>query len=490
MAVVGGYAAAKGSSPVFENYTTGTTDADSSVKWGQRLTLVDRGRQQVRDVPVGRAIINRTCDHAVGQAGLTLHPQVDRETLGWSEERARQWEREAKALWREWAESKESDLERTQNFQQKTYLTLQSMLEGGDCFTIFTNKKRSGSDFNLKLQTIEGERVSNPNWQQDTETLIEGVEKDSDGAPKSYHISKFHPGNAEGLANQGWDERSIFGSTTGRRNILHHYNVIRPGQTRGIPILGPVTDKLVQIGRLTNAELLAAVINSFYTLIYMGDPGSTKVTKLSPASTKTPKSTDKIEMGAGQILRAPDGVEDIKSFDPQRPSHRFEPFFKAIVAEIGAAIGVPRSLILMSFDKSFSASRGEVLLAWVYFLSKRTDIKVSLCQPTYEAFLDEAISRGMLAAPGYFLDSRVQRAFRGSAYDQWTGPIKPAFNELQEAQAHSLRIKNGTATREDITSETSGRDWDLVHEQLKRELELRKRDGLETDFDIPGIGGA
>ena len=485
----GGYEAAKKVSAVFDGYMTAITDADSSVDWGQRLTIVERDRQLVRDVPVAVGLINRVCDHAIGARGLTLHPQIDANMLGWSPEQAISWQDEADSLWTEFSESPESDLARTQNFQQKTYLTLKSFLEGGDCFTLFTDKKRPGSDFNLKLQTLESERVNNKDRLQDTLNLVEGVVKDKFGAPEKYQISNVVPGDYSKSASVTWEERDIFDRKTGRRNILQHYNQIRPGQTRGIPILGPVTDKLIQLGRLSNAELLAAVINSFYTLVITGEPSDTREQKQSPSTSGNESLNDKLTFGSGSIVRADSGTT-FESFDPQRPNHRFEPYFNAMVAEIGAAVGVPKSLILMQFDKSYSASRGEVLLAWVYFLAKRTDMAVGLCQPVYEAFLDEVISRGMLAAPGYFSNNRIKRAFQGSGYNQWTGPTRPAIDELKEARANDVYHSMGVKSLTDITTETTGRDFIKVTGQIEREHKLRVAKGIEVETDLSEIGEA
>jgi len=486
--LAGGYESAKKVGAVFENFITGVTDADSSVDWGQRLTIVERVRQLVRDSPVSTAIIGRTCDHSIGARGLTCHPQIDHERLGWTIERAIKWQDEANSLWRWFSESPECDIARTQNFQQKQNLTLRSYLEGGDCFTLFTEKERAGSDFKLKLQTLESERCNNKDYAEDTLNLVEGVVKDDAGAPERYQFSNIIPEDFTKNAAVTWDELNIFDPKTGRRNILQHYNQIRPGQTRGIPLLAPVVDKILQLNRLSNAELLASVINSFYTIVITGDPANTKQTRQSPAETGSETANDKLKLGHGSIIRGDTGTE-FESFDPQRPNHRFEPFFNAEVAQIGASIGIPKSLILMLFDKSYSASRGEVLLAWVYFLSKRTDIAVGLCQPTYEAFLDEVISRGMLDAPGYFSDMRIRKAFQGSAYNQWTGPTRPAIDELKEAQANALANAKGWKSLTGITTETTGKDWVKVTEQLAREHKLRVASDLETEVDIPGIGG-
>ncbi len=476
LAMVGGYSAGSTSSAIFQEFLTATTDADSSVIW-DRERIIARDRDLVRNVPVASAIIKRTCDHAIGDRGLALHSQIDREYLGFSEDKAADWQKQAEYIWRLFSESEESDLERQNNLAEKTYLTLKSELEGGDCFTLFTNKSRPGSNFNLKLQTVEGEYVSTPNGIKQSKNIVEGVEKAPDGSPLNYHFSAFHPGDRSRVGNK-WEARKIFDSR-GRRNILHHYDKIRPGQTRGIPVLGPATGKLLQLGRASDAELMATVLNSYYAMVVQGPVADTVMTKKSPNETNTSISDDdNLTMGSGLIVRVQPGSK-IEGFDPKRPNLNFWEYFKSIVSEIGACVGVPRSLILMEYDKSYSASRGEVLLAWVYFMAKRTHIAINFNQPVYEAVIDEAVSKGMISAPGYFNSIEIRRAYLGSPFAQWTGPTRPAIDELKEARAlevfHSMRAQS----LKEIIAKTTGKDVVRVHDQLVREHKLRTEAGLE-----------
>lgn len=477
----GRYDAASRSTAIFQEFITSTTDADSSVDW-DRKTLVERDRDLIRNVPVASAIIKRICNSSIGANGLTLHSQIDKDFLGYSDEKAADWQRQAEYIYRSFAESKESDIERQINFQERTSLTLQSELEGGDCFTLFINKKRAGSDFNLKLQTVEGEFVSTPNKLRSSDKIIEGIEKDNEGAPFLNHFSKYHPGDRINFKGQTWTARKVFDSR-GRRNILHHYDKIRPGQTRGIPVLGPATGKLLQLGRLSDAELMASVINAYYALIVQGPVNDTGNNKQSPnEENSTLTEDDNLTLGNGIIARVAPGSK-VEGFDSARPNLDFWIFFKSIVIEIGAMVGVPMSSILIQYDKSYSASRGEQLIAWDYFLSKRTHMALNLCQPTYAAVMDEAVFKGMISAPGYFNSMAVRTAFLGSAYQQWTGPIRPAIDELKEAKALDVYHNMKAQSLKEIIAKTTGKDNLRVHEQLVREHELRVKSGLENPIE-------
>jgi lambda family phage portal protein len=457
---IGGYQGASTAGVAFENFMTAITDADSSVNYGDRDRLVEVSRDHVRNIPIAKGIINRICDHAVGDKGLSCHPKIDHEFLGMSIEAAREWQKTTAKEWRYFSESFECDYNRTLNFGEQTYLTLQSELEGGDCFTLLLNEQRPGSNYGLKFQLVEGERVSNPNQETNKQNLIYGVEKDKNGTPTKYHFQEAHPGDSISLIKMDWSSRNIFDGK-GRRKILHHFQQIRPGQTRGIPLLSPVSEKILSLGTLGRAELTAAVLNSYYTMIFKGDKKDLTRKRTAPTGdTQTPSKKQKL--GSGTILEIGKDVE-VASFDPKRPNQQYKPFFDAILGEIGSGISVPKSLILMWFDRSYSASRGEVLLAWVYFLYMRTHIALNKCQPSYEAWLDEAVATGRVTAPGYFSDDRIRRAYCGSAYEQWTGPSMPAIDVLKEAKAESVKInETKTKTRQQSTAEIDGKDWNLV----------------------------
>ncbi len=472
------WAGASTRSPGLSNFFPGVSDVDSSLLW-ERQELVNRSRDHVRNVPVARGAIDRICDHAIGEKGLMLHPKIDAKTLGIDTETAINWQESTAARWRLYAESKESDHHRRINFNKKGYLTLQSQLEGGDCFTIFLDYQRAGSPFSLKTQTIESEFVSNKNNESNTQQLFDGIEKDGQGVPKKIWISDVHPGNAEFQAITKWTSRDFY-SANGNPLVLQHYNQIRPNQSRGIPILGTVTNKLLNLNKYSDSELLAAVINSYYTIVIKGPKDKTQLNKKSPGSTSSQGANDKYELGSGSFMRIEEDVE-FEPFDPKRPSKDYSPYFQAMLAEIGAGVGLPRSIILMLYDKSYSASRGEVILAWMTFLKYRTMTAVGLYQPTYERFLDLEIANGNIIAPGYFENPMIKKAYRGSPYHQWSGPVREAIDELKSAKANEVYNQLKVKSKKQITEEISSSDWEQVNNQIIHENELNKESGNLED---------
>ena len=99
---------------------------------------------------------------------------------------------------------------------------------------------------------------------------------------------------------------------------------------------------------------------------------------------------------------------------------------------------------------------------------KRTWLVNDFCQPVYEMWLVEAIAKGRIKAPGFYLDPAIREAWCKCA---WNGPSQGMLDPLKEINAATKRVQLGISTREIETMETSGGSFDDNAEQLKREAE-------------------
>ena len=125
----------------------------------------------------------------------------------------------------------------------------------------------------------------------------------------------------------------------------------------------------------------------------------------------------------------------------------------------------------LNFQSSYSASRGALLEAWKVFRYWRSWWEINFCQPIYEEWLEEAILKGRVNAPGYFEDPVKRYAY---TWADWTGPSQGQLNPVQEVQAAALRVENGFSTRQKETAELTGTDFELNHRQRVKEELLRK----------------
>lgn len=224
-------------------------------------------RQRCRDLCMGVPLATgalKTCRTNVVGSGLRLKSQLDYEVLGIEEEAARDLERKIEREFSLWADSTACDLERLDNFYELQQLAFLNWLMSGDVIATLPVTKRTNCPYDLRICLIEADRLSNPNGIVDPR-IIGGVETNDAGEVVAYHISKHHPLSYE-FTETGWTRVEAWGEKTGRRNVLHIMNRERIGQRRGVPFLAPVIEALKQLGRYTDAELVAAVVSGMFTV--------------------------------------------------------------------------------------------------------------------------------------------------------------------------------------------------------------------------------
>lgn len=475
LAVAGGYTGGSRSRRSLSTFKPAETSADAALL-PDLAVLRERSRDLVRNSPLAGGAINTVCTSVVGP-GLKLKAAIDREFLGISDEQAEAWEADAEFLWNMFAESTECDTTRTQNLHGLTDLVLRSALEGGDVFSMLPFLERAGSPFGLKITLIEGERVCNEGFKQDTNERAGGVHLDANGAPTAYDILEIHPGAVTRQARK-WQTVQAYGAETGRRNVLHHFIRLRPGQNRGAPYLAPVIEALKLISDYTEAELMAAVVSGMFT-VFVKNKDGTGAEGLAPMSPTTEvggsASDTDYKLGNGAIIGLADG-EEIDTANPGRPNTAFDGFVRAIAEQIGVALELPYEVLIKHFTASYSAARAALLEVWRFYRKRRAWLAGSFCQPVYEEFLTECVARGLLAAPGFLEDPYIRRAY---CLSTWSGVPMGHIQPSQEATAAATRIEAGITNLEQEIADYNGGDWEDVHAQAVREKKARKADGLE-----------
>lgn len=443
-------------------------------------TLRTRSRDLLRNAPLASGAVNTVVTNVVG-TGLLLEPQIDNEALGMTEEEADDWEKQTEREWKLFAGSVEIDAARTLNFVGLQELAFRSVLESGDVLAVLPSIQRQNCPYRTKVQLVEGDRLSNPNNQFDADRISGGVEKDEYGAPVRYHVSSIHPGSNLSQAKRTWIPIEAYGKS-GRRNVLHLFKPLRPGQSRGVPYLAPVMEPLKQLDRYTEAEIMAAVIAGMYTVFIKSDLGDGSLAPMSPTDETGGSSTDAdYKLASGAIVGLAPG-EDISTANPGRPNAAFDPFVQAILRQIGVGLELPFEILIKHFTASYSAARAAILEAWKFFIMRRQWLAQNFCQPVYEAFLWEAVLSSRITAPGFLSDPLLRQAYCGAV---WIGPSKGMINEKVEVEAADLRVKMGISNLSEETAQLTGGDWDCKHKQAAKEQRMRVRDGLAVPMAAP-----
>jgi len=414
-------------------------------------TLRQRGRMLYMAAPVATSAIRTNRTNVIG-LGLQLKSRIDRELLGMDQEAAENWQRKTEAEFALWAERKRAcDATGVNDFYSMQQLALISWLVSGDvCVLLKQYKPTPLMPYSLRLHIIEADRIATPDGDgnmispfsttgkaKNGNTIYDGVEIDKNGLIEAYHIRNTYPYEF-GTDVTKWMRVKAYGELTGLPNILHVMDSERPDQYRGVSYLAQVIEPLLQMRRYTESELMAAMVESFYTAFIKTEADTTEMPFNQTNATAPPAEREphEYEMGPGQVnIMRPN--EDVIFGDPKRPSKGFDTFMRAICEQVGAAVEVPADLLLKAFDASYSASRAALLEAWKAFKMRREWFACDFCIPTYEVWMCEAVARGRISAPGFFVAPEIRAAWLGS---EWVGPSQGSIDPLKEIKAEKKKI--------------------------------------------------
>jgi capsid protein len=440
LGATGGYTGGRADRRATKRWVRTKGDADADMV-PQLETLRASSRDLSRNTPIALAVTARQRTNVVG-SGIRPNPQIDADRLGLSPEEAAEAEAAILSEFNLHADSTYIDATRNQNFYGLQDLVFGGMLESGDCFT-------------LRRNVANGNRV------------VGGVELDELGRDVAYHVQVDHPGEVSGTQKQDWSPIPRAGAD-GRDLMRKHYRRLRIGQTRGVPELAPVIETLKQLGTFTEAELMAAVIGSMITVVFKTD-SKTQLDDPDPYEEGgTETGPQEYNLDPGTVLSIGQGDEATVP-TVGRPNMQFDPFFVAIVRQLGAALEIPFEVLMMHFTSSFSASRAALEMAYQMWKSRQGLLVQSFCRPVYEDAVHEAVAAGRLALPGFFNDPAIRRAWLGC---QWIGPSKLSIQPKTDYEADALAEDRGWQTAAETTAKITGGDWRKKQRQRAREKSL------------------
>lgn len=470
-------------------------------------TLRDRSADLAINTPVGTAAINTSTTHTVG-AGLNVFPRPKFQILGISAEDARAWARKVRAEFDLWADSKDCDIYRKNNLYDMQSIAYQGYLTDGDSFAVLRRKPTTPDmPYTLRLQLIEGNRVSNPLTTSTYATgdptgvevlnsdngnrILNGVEIDTDGAIVAYWVSNQVPGEPVSSLLTTWARVEAYGKRTSIPNVLQISNDTRPEQYRGVPYLAPVIETLKQVYRYTNAELTSAIIKSYFALFFTeavtnsGSLNDMLADNGVDDPTEPVVDVSEYNLGPGTLNALPKGV-DVKSVDASNAQSTFEVFSTQLIKQVGAALNQPYEVLMKNFNSSYSASRAAMLQAWEEYKLRRKWFARDFCQPIYEVWLMEAVANGRIEAPGFFDDPLIRKAWCNA---DWFGPTMSILDPVKDMNGSTLRVENGVSTREREAAEMTGTDLEENIAQLAFEKQLMEKYGMGlADAVNPSVG--
>jgi capsid protein len=263
-----------------------------------------------------------------------------------------------------------------------------------------------------------------------------------------------------------------------------------------VPLLANAIEPLKQLTRLSEAQLMNALVAAFFTVFVRSTGGITPLAaamtpeevvlgggqygpQSAPTSAVRDDSANDLEMGNGNVTYL-DENQDITIADPRKVDTGFSSFWEALGNQVTAAGGMPFEKAMMKYTTSYTAARAAAVDSWKGVKYWRGLLEKRLCKVAYAAIMEEGILRGRMLAPGFFDNALKRAAWLGS---YWIGHGQGALNPLQEAKATEVDLKNLTTTREEAYLEKTGGRWDAAMNKRARENRLLDSLGIVPEED-------
>ena len=240
-------------------------------------TLRQRSRALYMGAPIATAALKRQRTNIVGN-GLKLKSTINREVLGMTPEEAEAWQKRTEAEFALWAENKNAcDATGVNDFYGMQQLVMLAWPMSGDVFALVKRYEPTPLlPYSLRLHLIEADRVRTPvadggvslltttGRAANGNTIYDGVEVDGSGRIVAFYIANTYPYQSTATPTE-FRRVEAYGGLTGLPNVLHIMDSERPDQYRGVPYLAQVIEPLLQLRRYTEAEIVAAIVQSFQT---------------------------------------------------------------------------------------------------------------------------------------------------------------------------------------------------------------------------------
>ena len=454
--------------------TAGSADAD--LDEDTLATLRERARDRARNDGVANAILSNATDNVVGPNGLIPNLKLDPEALGITQEKANHLNKQAEQLWRSWSPVADASYQNSMAGLQG--LAFLSAMTNGDVFVLPVTVEDGRSPITTRLQLIEADRCATPDGTVDMPeaqrlAIRNGVEVGRRGQAKAFYIADSHPGDdliPGGSLRPGsrkFRRIKAWNRELQRPNIIQLFQQLRPGQSRGQPLLAPVLSAFRFVDKYVEAELVAAEVAACFS-VFITQQFAQEAADIAsdPGGIDPEEREQSVSPGAFYYMEPGESVE---SANPGRPNPQFGAFVERCLRFICNGIGIPYEVAMGDFaGVNYSNARTLLLHARRNFQRRQRWLRDRFLQIVWEMVLEEGWARGLYDAGPDFLERKSEWC-----KTKWTPPGWGWVDPDKELKAAKLELELGVTTREDICA-NSDRNFVEVTQQQAFENNLRQ----------------
>lgn len=471
-----------------------------------RPALIKRSIRAFEESTQARAAISRL-NESVINTGLSLQSTPESSLLGISPDILQVASEQIETRFRLWAKSKDSDRAKNNTLNQIERIEFNNQLVKGDYFAYLHFSDDPFLINPLQVKIITPERVQTPFGTEHIEAakkrdhhIVEGIEFTEEDEEYGYYVKVKIPGS--------FKTKFIFiprvGPETGRTVMIHGIRQRFGNEPRGIPVLSHVAHELEKITDYSIMELGSAVANAAVAAVVTPGPDNPATNPMATSgfvppdlqqNLPTPNIVDPGYTNLGKnVLRNTGGLlisslnagEKYESFDTKRPNVNFGEFVDNMTKYLSASLSIPPEVLSMVFGKSYSASRGALMLFWQSVAVWRDEFISDFCTPVYQSWMLGEVARGHLILPGYE-NPHLRAAWQSS---KWIGVPLPSLDALKEERAAQLKIKNGGMSREEDSQTRHNTSFRNNVQRLKIEnVQLAEANAPIAELETGGTDG-
>lgn len=354
-------------------------------------------------------------------------------------------------------------------------LAVRAQRSDGDSFTRLRYRYKSdGLPVGLQLQLIEADCCP-----LDKEELFPGgagriqygIQFDAIGRRVAYWMYPEHPNG----------RNKMFGSLEAKpipaEEIIHMYEIRRPGQERGYPWLTPAIVSLYDLKQLVDASLMRQKISNLL---------SVWITRAQGNSGFTGEKKDEAA-GAGRYETAfgPGTVnytsgESVQFLQPADAGQNFQSFLNSFLRSIARSLGITFEQLtgdLSGFNLASSRANllefRRLMEQWQY-----TVMIHQFCRPVWNAFIRQAILEGALGDAALREFGEHPEWFDAD----WTPAAWPWVDPVRDVQSKRDEIRAGFTSRQ-AECARRGEDAEVIDKQQADDNERADSYGLIYDSD-------
>lgn len=458
----------------YQNYFTDFAGMFSGAKWpyglsasGASLTIDHyTTRQNVRyadhDNPIAKAIKNRFAD-TIADIGLKRECTPDTTVLKITPKQGEKWAENVNHRFHLYCQSKKQHRSGQYNFYQSHRMYAGWIFRDNDIFTRLYYSQRKELLNPLQFDFVDPNQIRGDAFTSSLYQLTgdDGIVRNSDNTEKAYKVWLQVPGKYE------YKDVTIpaIGPRSKRIMMLHGFAPEYAGQGRGYSPLTHAIQDFENATDFKSSVIKKAIAQSSLALGVEND-------QLDPSN---PLEGLNLTGGAGPItdtgdefipappgpridycqlpeatLNTPGSVgvfnlqkgDHLKQYENRVPAESYESFMNAFIAYLSASVGMPIEILLIKFNRSYSAARAGIIIFWRNALIWRYEMQADYLDPIFEMWLSEEIAAGRISAPGW-QDPILRAAWLTG---NWIGSPMPQIDPQRAAKANEINVGMGLTT--------------------------------------------